>query len=101
MIPEKNRAQSKLAIPVQPEEADSKQKRLNPIKLKQMKERRVEIEEEVTRLETGIAECENALTTFVSAAETARQTELLRSRREQLNELMAEWEEVSEAVEGN
>jgi ATP-binding cassette subfamily F protein 3 len=101
VTPEKNGSQPKSIVPHEPEEVDGKQKRINPIKLKQMQERRVEIEEEVTRLEAGIAECENALTTFVSAAETARQTDLLRSRREQLEELMSEWEEVSEAVEGS
>ena len=70
----------------------------DPIKLKQMKERCVEIEEEISRLETGIAECENALTSFVSAAETARQTELLRTQRSQLEQLMKEWEVVSETI---
>ncbi|MCU1311511.1 MAG: transporter, ATPase subunit [Candidatus Angelobacter sp.] len=82
------------------DDGESKQKRVNPIKLKQMKERCVEIEEEISRLEAGIAECESALTSFVSAAETARQTELLKSQRSQLEKLMAEWEEVSGVVEG-
>jgi ATP-binding cassette subfamily F protein 3 len=86
--------------PVVAEEAESKQKRVNPIKLKQMKERCVEIEEQISRLEAGIAECENALTSFVSATETARQTELLRTQRSQLEQLMKEWEEVSVVVEG-
>jgi ATP-binding cassette subfamily F protein 3 len=88
------------SVPDVPEEVDSKQKRVNPIKLKQMKERCVEIEEEISRLEVGIAECENALTAFVSAAETARQTELLHKQRASLEKLMAEWEEVSAVVEG-
>jgi ATP-binding cassette subfamily F protein 3 len=83
---------------VSQEEVEPKQKRVNPIKLKQMKERCVEIEEEISRLETGIAECENALTVFVSAAETARQTESLHNQRASLDKLMAEWEEVSETI---
>jgi ATP-binding cassette subfamily F protein 3 len=87
-------------VPHPMDEAESKQKRVNPIKLKQMKERCVEIEEEISRLEAGIAECENALTSFVSATETSRQTELLRRQRSQLEQLMAEWEEVSGVVEG-
>ena len=81
-------------------ESEPRQKRLNPIKLKQMKERCVEIEEEISRLEAGIADCENALTTFVSAAETARRTGELNSHKASLQELMQEWEEVSAAIEG-
>lgn len=77
-----------------------KQKRLNPIKLRQMRERVREIEEEITKLEAGIAECEQSLQTFVSAEETARTTHLLESRRGDLNVLMREWEEVSVVIEG-
>jgi hypothetical protein len=66
-----------------------------------MKERRREIEEEVTRLETEIADYELALGNFVSVEETRRVTELLDSRRADLNALMAEWEEVAQAIEAN
>jgi ATP-binding cassette subfamily F protein 3 len=79
--------------------AGPKQKRLNPIKLRQMKERIGEIEEEITKLEAGIAECEQALQTFVSAQETARVTQLLETRRNDLESLMKEWEEISSAIE--
>src|SRR5580700_9702336 len=51
---------------------DSKSKRLNPIKRKQMEERVKELEAEISRVETAIAECEAALQTFVSAEETTR-----------------------------
>jgi ATP-binding cassette subfamily F protein 3 len=79
----------------------SRQKRINPIKLRQMKERCSEVEEEITRVEAGIAECETALQTFVSADETARLTDLLTLRKRQLEELLAEWEELSGALEEN
>ena len=46
--------------------------RLNPIKLRQMKERRRAIEEEVTRLEVEIADYEAALGNFVNVEETKR-----------------------------
>jgi ATP-binding cassette, subfamily F, member 3 len=82
--------------PVQ--DSESKQKRINPIKLRQMKERLEEVEEEITKLETGIAECEQALQTFVSAQETTRVTELLETRRSDLKSLMQEWENVSELI---
>jgi ATP-binding cassette subfamily F protein 3 len=76
-------------------------RRLNPIKLRQMKERRREIEEDVTRLETEIADYEAALSNYVSAEETRRVGELLAARRKDLEGLMAEWEEVAQAIEAN
>jgi ATP-binding cassette subfamily F protein 3 len=79
-------------------DSEAKQKRMNPIKLRQMKDRLEEVEEEITKLEAGLAECEQALQTFVSAQETARVTELLESRRSDLKSLMQEWEEVSAAI---
>ena len=79
--------------------SEQKQKRMNPIKLRQMKERVGEIEEEITKLEAGIAECEQALQTFVSAEETARLTQLLETHRDDLESLMKEWEEISSAIE--
>ncbi len=79
----------------------ARQRRINPIKLRQLKERYAEIEEEITRLETGISECETALQTFVSAAETAHWTELLTIRRKQLDGLLKEWEELSNTLQTN
>jgi len=76
-------------------------RRLNPIKLRQMKERRREIEEDVTRLETEIADYEAALSNYVSAEETRRVDELLRARRKDLESLMAEWEDVAQSIEAN
>jgi ATP-binding cassette subfamily F protein 3 len=76
-------------------------KRLNPIKLRQMKDRLREIEEEVTRLETEIADHEAALSNYVSAEETRRVSDLLEARRQELEDLMAEWENVSQAIEAN
>ena len=55
---------------------ESKGKRLNPIKRKQLEERVHEIEEEIARVETAIAHCENSLLTFVSAEETQRQNQV-------------------------
>jgi ATP-binding cassette subfamily F protein 3 len=75
--------------------------RLNPIKLRQMRERRREIEEEVTRLETEIADYEAALASFVNMEETKRLTSLAEARRADLESLMAEWEQVAQAIESN
>ncbi len=46
--------------------------RLNPIKMRQMKDRRRAIEDEVTRLEVEIAEYERALAAYKSADESVR-----------------------------
>ena len=77
---------------------ESAQKRMNPIKRLQMEERRVELEEEIERLEAAIAECESQLLTFVSAAETARLTQQLEVARADLQDALGEWESVSTAL---
>jgi len=79
-------------------EAGGKQKRLNPIKLKQMKDRCQELEEEIARLEAAIATAETALQNFVSVEETRRQTDLLDRSRSELEQSMAEWETLSTAL---
>jgi ATP-binding cassette subfamily F protein 3 len=79
--------------------ANSKQKRINPIKLKQMQDRLQEVEEEVARLETEIAQAETALQVFVSVEETQRQTEMLEQARNELSQRMAEWEELASVLE--
>jgi ATP-binding cassette subfamily F protein 3 len=78
---------------------EPKIKRLNPIKLKQMRERLVEVEEEIARLEAAIATAEIALQNFVSVEETQRQTDLLERSREELQQRMSEWEEMSTVLE--
>jgi ATP-binding cassette subfamily F protein 3 len=78
---------------------EAKLKRLNPIKLKQMKERVQEVEEEIARLETAIATAETALQNFVSVEETQRQTDLLNRSRTELQQRMCEWEDMSIALE--
>ena len=75
--------------------------RLNPIKLRQMKERRSEIEAEVARLEAEIAGTETALSSFVSVEGTTRLTERLAARQRELGALLKEWEQVEQAIEVN
>jgi ATP-binding cassette subfamily F protein 3 len=80
-------------------EPETKLKRLNPIKLKQMRERLVEVEEEIARLEAAITTAETALQNFVSVEETQRQTDLLERSRQELQQRMSEWEEMSTVLE--
>jgi ATP-binding cassette subfamily F protein 3 len=84
-----------------PPKPSQKPARLNPIKLRQMKERRREIEDEVTRLEVEIADYERALANFVNVDETIRLNGLLNARREDLANLMTEWEDVAQTIEAN
>jgi ATP-binding cassette subfamily F protein 3 len=80
---------------------DDRQRRLNPIKLRQMRERQRGIEDEITRLEVEIADFEHALSTFQTAEHSIEIAELLESRRKDMKDLMTEWEEVSETIEAN
>jgi ATP-binding cassette subfamily F protein 3 len=82
-----------------PAVSEARQKRLNPIKLKQMKERLQEVEEEIVRLEAAISAAETALQEFVSVEETQRQTELLERGKSDLQRAMSEWEELGQMLE--
>jgi ATP-binding cassette subfamily F protein 3 len=78
---------------------ESKGKRLNPIKRKQLEERVHEMEEDIARVEVAITHCETSLLTFVSAEESQRQNDELQRRRGELEFLLQEWEELSQALE--
>jgi len=108
MPPSKNGASSRTQGPaVAPENGNSastasdasKSKRLNPIKRKQMEDRIHEIEEDISRVEAAIGSLEKEMLTFVSAEELQRQRQELDARREELAELMSEWEELSQTLE--
>jgi ATP-binding cassette, subfamily F, member 3 len=83
----------------EPKPPEAKSRRLNPIKRRQMEDRLHEIEEEITRAEAAIALCETQLQSFVSAEETQRQTQALANHKSDLQALMSEWEDLSEALE--
>jgi ATP-binding cassette subfamily F protein 3 len=88
----------------QPQPGKPKQQgtgRLNPIKLRQMKERQRSIEDEVTRLEVEIADFEQALSSFHSADQSIEIAGILESRRADMTQLLAEWEEVSATIEAH
>jgi ATP-binding cassette, subfamily F, member 3 len=80
---------------------DDKLRRLNPIKLRQMKDRQRSIEDEITRLEVEIADFEQALSAYQSAEMSVEIAGILASRREDMKNLLAEWEEVSKILEAN
>jgi ATP-binding cassette, subfamily F, member 3 len=108
-VPEQNAAASRngdsggsnaaATIPVQSLRAEPPQKRVNPIKLKQMKDRCQNLEKEIARLEAAIADEETALQTFVTAEETKRRSDALTQHRSDLTACMAEWEELAQVLE--
>jgi ATP-binding cassette subfamily F protein 3 len=85
--------------PPEPEVVETKGKRLNPIKRRQMEDRLHEIEEEIVRGEAAIAQCETGLQSFVSAVETQRQSQELARRKSEMQSLMKEWEGLSEELQ--
>ncbi len=78
---------------------DSKARRLNPLKRKQMEDRVRDLEQEIAHVESAIAQCETALLNFVSVEETQHQTYELETRRKELSVLLAEWEALSQALQ--
>ncbi len=76
-----------------------KKPKINPYKLREMEDRRKELELEISRAEKDISECEQGVLTFVSAEETVRLTTRLEERRCELVEMLKEWEQVSQALE--
>jgi ATP-binding cassette subfamily F protein 3 len=79
--------------------AEPKAKRMNPMKRKHMEDRLKELERKIAETESTIADSETGLQNFVSAEETQRVGQLLTESKESLQALMAEWEELSGALE--
>jgi ATP-binding cassette subfamily F protein 3 len=82
-----------------PSPATEKSKRLNPIKRKQMQDRAHELEEEISSLETAIAGGESSLQSFVSAEETTRISRQLEQNRAEMQQRIAEWEQIGQELE--
>jgi len=87
------------AAPVEESSNKDRARRLNPIKQKQMEERCAFLEEEIPRIEAGIAHTEEQLGVYVSAVETARLSALTEDLRAQLAANTAEWEELMMQLE--
>jgi ATP-binding cassette subfamily F protein 3 len=81
------------------ESSSSKEKRVNPIKLRQMQERCEFLENEVSRLEEEIAECEAALGNFKSVEETQRLSTKMDGLRRKAAEATEEWEATAEQLQ--
>jgi ATP-binding cassette, subfamily F, member 3 len=77
----------------------TKTKRINPIKRKQMEGRVRELEVEINRAESAIAQCELAMQEFVSAEESLRQSEELEQCKGAHAALVKEWEGLAQSLE--
>jgi ATP-binding cassette, subfamily F, member 3 len=82
----------------QPGSEESKSRRLNPIKRKQMEDRVRELEGQISRNEAAISDCETALQTFVTVQENARLAEDLSRHKKELESRLEEWEDLSERL---
>jgi len=82
-----------------PEPARQRARRVNPIRLRQLKQRTEALEEEIARLEAEIAACETSLANFKSAEESRRLATHLEVCRASLEARLREWEDVSRQVE--
>ena len=76
-----------------------KTKRVNPLRLQEMKDRCREIEEQVARLEAEIEGYGQESAHFKSAEESVRLAKLIEQGREEITRLMREWEETAKVVE--
>ena len=77
----------------------AKVKRLNPIKRKKMEDRIHELEVEISRAETLIAQYETALQDFVSAEESQRQSQELDRQKAAHAAFIKEWESLSQSLQ--
>jgi ATP-binding cassette subfamily F protein 3 len=80
-------------------EKEVQPKKLNPILIRKMEERRNELEEEIARCEAEITTYEQELANFKSAQESIRLAKLIDERRRQLKDMVKDWEEIVVAFE--
>jgi len=79
--------------------SSARSKRLNPIRLQQLKDRCREIEEQVARQEAELEGYAQELTHFRSAADSVRLSKLIEQGREEVSRLTREWEATTKVVE--
>jgi ATP-binding cassette subfamily F protein 3 len=98
IVPHHARDGGKAPVAVEAE-STAKGKRVNPLRLQEMKDRCREIEEQVTRREAEIEGYGQESAHFKSAEESVRLAKLIEHGREEIARLMREWEETAKVVE--
>jgi ATP-binding cassette, subfamily F, member 3 len=74
-------------------------RRINPMKLKQMQEQASRLEEQIASLEADVQRSELALSDFAGVDEAVRLSTLLEAQRADLNRAMEEWESIAQQIE--
>ena len=83
------------AVSAGPTDSDStRTKRINPIRLRQMRERCDALEEEIPRMEAAIQTTEQQMAVFISPEQYQVQTSQLEQLRQEHSALLTEWEEL-------
>jgi ATP-binding cassette subfamily F protein 3 len=77
----------------------AREKRLNPLKLRQMQEQAQALEARISQLEADIQAAELALSDFSGPEQAARLASMLETQRAELERSMTEWENVSAQIE--
>ncbi|HXW89985.1 MAG TPA: ABC-F family ATP-binding cassette domain-containing protein [Terriglobales bacterium] len=78
-----------------PGAGESRSRRINPMKRKQMEDRVRALEAEISRDEAAISDCETRLQAFVTVEESARVADQLSRHKKELESRMLEWEDLS------
>jgi ATP-binding cassette subfamily F protein 3 len=86
-------------VPIAAASTPAQQKRLNPLKLKQMQDEAQALEKKISDLEEAIRVTGRALSEYVSAEESQRLSMQLEHQRAALDQIMAQWEAVSAQIE--
>jgi len=86
-------------IPISSPESKAAAKRVNPIRLKQMKAQAQDLEGKIAALESEIQQAELRLSDYTTPQEAVRLANMLDDRRAQLERAMGEWESVTQEIE--
>lgn len=86
-------------IPISLPDARTTQKRVNPIRLKQMQEQAKDLEARIAELESEIQQAELRLSDFTTPQEAMRLATTLDKQRTELESAMSEWESVTQEIE--
>ncbi|MEO5925618.1 MAG: ABC-F family ATP-binding cassette domain-containing protein [Bryobacteraceae bacterium] len=87
--------------PTQSRDREGAVKRVNPMKLKKLRDDLTKAETDIATLESEIAQHEAALADYKSPEESMRLSDLLTKLRTELEVRVGEWEKISEEIEAN
>jgi ATP-binding cassette, subfamily F, member 3 len=89
-----------LEVAAKHRDPESRNRKLNPILLREMHERRRGLEEDIARCEAQITTHQLDLANFKSSQESIRLARLIEEHRARLAEMMKEWEQLAVALDG-